>query len=498
MSPCSGINRRTFLISLGASGLAAACGGGSGDGSSNRNGSGSSGSGSGGAPSPASSPNPASSPSGPSGSTAKVPLTIDATKTDLPANTPVYAYIVGEVKSTSGVVTQYRLDATGTPHMMSAADNTNAAGTFPGSNQIAQADAAFLQGNYTQTWADYSIPVSLTAPTIIDLGNLTPGTLPGLGTGTAAFSGRVYISVGVPRLPFSPIDSANYTAPVPWAFPGMYTLFDWIEFSYDSNSAFNGNTTQVDQFGFPLYLNGTPGGTQQGVFNRSRPAIFTAIAGLGSDFDQTVSNQASSAYPAGITALRAVSPKTVCSPGTYSGPLLQYFDTTIEAWYSTWQTTPLVTQDLATGAYSGIVESGVLNFYPGAYASLADLRASGQFSLFSVGTNATPGIPSFDVWQCANSLASGTDAEKNVQKMMAAAFNRGVMSSSLDDATCQNVVATFYPTGTTSNPWAQLFHELSTTALAYGFPYDDVCDQNPSIGLTNTQSITITIGKFFS
>ncbi|WP_233224434.1 beta-1,3-glucanase family protein [Thiomonas sp. X19] len=85
-----------------------------------------------------------------------------------------------------------------------------------------------------------------------------------------------------------------------------------------------------------------------------------------------------------------------------------------------------------------------------------------------------------------------------MQKMIAAAFNRGAMSNSLDDATCQNASGTFYNSGQVFNPWAQFFHQVSSNSLAYAFPYDDVCNQNPSIGLTATQSVAVTLGKFFS
>ena len=481
------MNRRTFLLGLGASGLVTACGGGSGS---------SSGSGSSAAPAP----NPATpTPSAPNPSnTARIPLTIDATQTDLPAGTAVYAYIVGEVNA-NGVITQYRIDASGTPHAMSTADNTNAALTFPGSSTLAAADAAVIATNYPLAWADYSIPVSLTSKTVIDLANINATALPGLGTGTAAFSGRIYLSVGAPRLPFTPLSGSQYTAPVPNAFPGMLTLFDWIEFSYDASGNFNGNTTQVDQFGFPLLLDGAPGGVLQGQFKLSRPAVLNAVAALGTAFDQSVPITAPSAYPAGIAALRVLSPKTITSQNGYSGPLLSYFNNTITSWYSNWQTTPLVTTDQSTGSYTGIVTGGALTFYQGAYATLAELQAANLPVAFTVGSGSSPGIPSYDVWQCANSLAMGSAAALNVQKMIAAAFNRGVMNYALDDVTCQNAAGTFYPAGGIYNSWAALFHQqVSSNGLAYGFPYDDVCNQNPSISLSATQSVTVTLGKFFS
>ncbi|OIQ87344.1 hypothetical protein GALL_308010 [mine drainage metagenome] len=184
----NGLNRRTFILGVGASSILAACGGGGGS-------------------TVGSSPVPICGSSG-SSATALVPLIIDATQTDLPCGTPVYAYIVGEVQTSAGNM-QYRLDASGMPYPMSTVDNSLAAGTFPGSAGLSGNDAATLAANYPQNWADYSIPVSLTTKTVIDLANLNTSTLPGLGTGTAAFSGRIYISVGVPKLPFTVLSSTQ-------------------------------------------------------------------------------------------------------------------------------------------------------------------------------------------------------------------------------------------------------------------------------------------------
>jgi hypothetical protein len=493
------ISRRTFILGLSASGLLAACGGGSG--SNQASSSAAAGSGSGAATSGTSTGTSTTGNGTGTGaqSTAKTPLTFDLTQTDLPAGTAVYAYVIGEVSLPSGN-TQYWIDSTGTPHVMSDADNTMAANTFPGSSALPVGEAAVLAQTYPTKWADYSIPLTVGSSFALDLSKLNATTLPGLGTGTAAFSGRIYLSVGVPKLPFTPLSSSQYTAPVTVGGPGAFTLFDWIEFSFDSNGNFNGNTTQVDQFGFPLLLNGTPGGTLQGQYKSSRPAILDAVSKLPAAFYVPQSVAAPSAFPSGMAVggsvtLRTLSPKSISAQAGYTGSLLTYFDQTNENWYQTWTTTPLSTTDLSTGTYTGLVQPGIgLTFYSGTTAS--------GTAAFTVGGAGTPGISSLDVWQCANALATGSDAAKNVQKMIAAAFNRGVISNSLADATCKNDAATFYQIANAKplvfNPWAQLFHQLSTNSLAYAFPYDDVCDQNPSIGLTATQSVNIALGKFFS
>jgi hypothetical protein len=468
-----GLSRRTFLLSVGASSMLAACGGGSGTASTSA------------LPSAAGSC---------SANTARIPLTIDATLTDLPAGTPVYVYVIGEIKTSGGVVTQYYLDANGVPHVMSAADNSQparsyasqlgASGTIGTSSYIDYA----LQ-NYPTTWADYSIPVTIGCKTVLDLSNINAQSMPGIGTGTAAFSGRIYISVGVPKLPFTPQSSSQYTAPVTIDGPGEYTLFDWIEFSYDSAGNFNGNTTQVDQFGFPLQLNGTPGGTLQGQYTMKRSDILAAVTALGTAFDVPVAvppTATAGTYPAGISTLRALSPKSITGQNNYSGALSTYFDKSVQGWYSGWANPNSVTvTDLASGTFTGSVQSGTLTF-----------NQSGTPSFSVAGSS---GIPSMDIWQCANSLATGSAAQKNVQKILAAAFNRGNVSNTMTDVSCSG--GPFYSAVSpvqTFNPWAQLFHQVSANGLAYAFPYDDVCNQNPSIGLTGTTSVTIALGKFFS
>src|SRR6185312_13714473 len=108
----------------------------------------------------------------------------------------------------------------------------------PGSNQLSASAASAIAQNYPSAWADYSIQVSQTAPSQISLAKINTSNIPGLGTGTSAFSGRIYVSVGIPKLPFT-VTSGGFTAPIFTAPPGYLTLFDWIEFSYDSLGNFN-------------------------------------------------------------------------------------------------------------------------------------------------------------------------------------------------------------------------------------------------------------------
>lgn len=483
-------NRRSFLAGLAASGALVACGRNNVPGT------------------PSTTPQPTSGPTtGPTATPAPTPattpssyvhkLTVDASQTTLPAGVPVYMYVIGLVK-TAGAQTFYRLEADGTPHVMATTDSTNPYQSLPGSSL----PTSVLFENYPTQWADYSIELSRTEPTSIEMAKLL--TIPGLGTGTSAFSGRIYISIGELKLPFTPT-SSGYIAPVTYPGPGYLSLYDWIEFSFDSDANFNGNTTQVDQFGFPLTLNGTPGGSLQGVLNSSRSAILGDLAALGEPFSDplfqvAVPAAAASAYPPGVSVIRAISPKTATGSSNvlkYDGALATYYDSAISNWYSAWETTPLVTHDTSTGYYTGYVptsgdDAGSLAFYAGQFASVSAIETSGASADFVI-----PVPTSEHVFNCDGPLATGSAEAKNAQKMLAAALNRGVVSNSLDDATCAAGSGSFYASATQpSNQWSQKFHAYSQNGLAYGFPYDDVCNQNPSIGLTDATTVTIVVGNF--
>ncbi|WP_323012471.1 beta-1,3-glucanase family protein [Castellaniella sp.] len=436
------------------------------------------------------------------------PLCIDLTQSDLPTNTPIYAYIVGLVQVDADHQYQYWLDPKdGLPKKMAVTDNQQKARTFPDSDQLSTADQAIIANNYPMDWADFSIPLSMGCQNYIDLGTISPNNIPGLGTGISAFSGRIYFSIGVPRLPFVVLENSNpnaaepitYSAPSVSGYPGMATLFDWIEFSYDTDRLFYGNTTQVDQYGFSLILDGAPGGATQGKQLFSRAEIFNKVKTLPSNFSHFIKVQAPSAFPAalsdkdGFVMLRALSPViyTDLEQALQEGTINDYFDAEVLTWYKRWETQPLLTYEPSSGYYCGRVESGVLTFYQGE-------TPTGTPAFKITSANGPDGrISSHDIWACAGGLASGDSNAKNTQKSIAAAFQRGVMSYTLNTDTCVNEASRFYQAAP-YNPWAKLFHEISDNGLSYAFPYDDLCDQSTTMVLRSAQNVTITLPRFFS
>ncbi len=388
---------------------------------------------------------------------------------------------------------------------MSTSDNTIPAGTFPNSNLLAPADATIMATNYPDAWADYSIPLSLTTPTVINVSGINTANLPGLGIGTNAYSGRVYISLGPAKLPFT-VQAANADGPNPFSGPsqdanavGALCLYDWFEFSITGSGVLNGNPTQVDQYALPLIVTATPGaGSEQGKLNLSRTALMNNISGFPAPLNEplTLPVTAPSAYPTGTNYLRALSPDHISGLGGGSSQFQTYFDAVIAEWFTNWSTQPIVVTDTATGAYSGMNVGGSLIFIPGSYATQTEWNAANGTTPVSSQIN-FGAITTANIWQCKGSLASGGTAQQNIGKQILAAFNRGVMSYALDDSSCPAATA-FYPSGVPSNLWAQSFHIWNTNQLAYGFAYDDVCSQNPTLQTSGAlQTLNITLGAIF-
>jgi hypothetical protein len=444
-------------------------------------------------------------------------LTIDLSQANLPAGTPAYAYIVGgyitaPTPSTSPIV-NFLLDASGGIQKMSTDDNKVPAKTvntryFPGFEKLTPADITTLEANYPDAWADYSIPLSLTTPNVIDLSQINSTNLPGLGIGTNAFSARIYISIGIPKLPFTVL-GANTDGPNPFSGPsqdlnavGALCLYDWFEFSITgpgpSTAAgiLNGNSTQVDQYGLPLTNVATPGGSPQGALNVTRSALMNDINAFPAPLNGilTLPVTAPSAYPAGTNFLRALSPDHISGLGGGGSQFQAYFDSVISQWYTNWSTQPIVVTDTGTGTYSGMVVGGSLIFIQGKYTTQSDWNTAYAKNPPQINFGA---ITTANVWQCNGSMAQGSAAQQNIGKQILAAFNRGVVSYALDDGHCP-AASTFYPAGVPSNKWAYSFHQWNTNKLAYGFAYDDVCNQNPSQQTSGPlQSLNITLGAMF-
>ncbi|GGO91964.1 glycoside hydrolase family 64 protein [Wenjunlia tyrosinilytica] len=278
--------------------------------------------------------------------------------------------------------------------------------------------------------------------------------------------GRIYISLGSPMyIPVSP-DDQGWGGPDlrNSADPNSDVYYDWYEYTYiHGQVAFGGNTTQVDQFGFPMTsrLQQTSSG-------------YDSTAGITLSRAQVMSQYAASvgaAFKPLQNTYRIVAPRSsnlFLAGGSQANHLQSYIDQTW-SYYTTHQFTLTRLGETFTGRVSG----NALTFTK---------NGAGPFTL------AKPTSP--DVVACAGALASGSDTEKQLGAEFCAAFNRGVAQN-----TANWYTPSAYYTSTPKNDYAGFFHTIGIDKRAYGFPYDDINDQSSVQILNNANPPTaLTLG----
>ncbi|WP_200953063.1 MULTISPECIES: beta-1,3-glucanase family protein [unclassified Rhizobacter] len=282
-------------------------------------------------------------------------------------------------------------------------------------------------------------------------------------------SGRMFISLGSPmfikintagdgRLGFAGPDLNNPTD------PNQDVNFEWIEFTVD-NSGYHGNTTRVDQFGFPLKtrLLGKDGYDRTLGENASRAQIFA-------DFE---------ALPQGEFRALVQRPYRIVAPakGQFGTGRAQgnYFASYVDQVWSRYAGTDLVFSAEA-GTFRGRVIGNDFVFS----------KDGGPQNLYIRGKPTTQGI-----LEASGNLASGNSQELVVQAQIAAAFNRHLLIS-VDPSQWSNSAA-YYPAGP-ANYYAKFWHDHSIDGLAYGFAYDDVRSKSTLLEHPTPRGMIVTIG----
>jgi hypothetical protein len=281
---------------------------------------------------------------------------------------------------------------------------------------------------------------------------------------------RIYISVGSPMYIAVSPDDQGWAGPdlSNPADPNIDVYFDWHEFTYQFGvTAFGGNTTQVDMFGFPVTarLQQTAIGYDQTV------GITLTRAQVMSQYAAT----AGSAFQSLAGTYRIVAPRSsaLFQPGGAQANYLQSYINQTWAYYTANQFTLTRLNQTFTGRVSG----NTLTFTK---------DGTGPFVLNKPTTA--------DVMACSGALASAgmSTTALELGAEFCAAFNRGV---ALNTAEWYNPAA--YYTGAIKNDYAGFFHTISLNHLAYGFAYDDINDQSSVQILPNANppsSLTIGVG----
>ena len=281
------------------------------------------------------------------------------------------------------------------------------------------------------------------------------------------YGARIFLSVGSPMflevlgvpggVGFAGPDINNP------ADPNQDVVFDFGEFTYN-NIGFFGNTTRVDQFGFPtrLRLVSNDGFDRTLGENVSRAQIFNDFANLPqAEFRSLVRRP-----------YRIVAPKA----GEFAAGRSQagYFNPYINQIWDTYRGRDLVLTNQA-GTFRGRVQGD--NFVFARDGGPAGLIVSKPSSI--------------EVFEASGAFARGNDLEKVVQAQLAAAINRHVVidvdpSRWADDTTYyRNAPANFY---------AKFWHDRSLDGKAYGFAYDDVFEHSTLLQNPNPRQVDMIVG----
>ncbi|HEY9027859.1 MAG TPA: beta-1,3-glucanase family protein [Burkholderiaceae bacterium] len=292
-------------------------------------------------------------------------------------------------------------------------------------------------------------------------------------------SARLYLSVGSPM--YIQVNSdvnghLGYTGPniENPNDPNIDVTFDFAEMAIVPDSGFFGNTTRVDQFGFPvkLRLQGL-GGYDQTVGETETRAALTAA------FQSNVPAEFKGLGQAPYSPYRIIAP----AHGTFGvgKPNGHYLDAYIA---SVWQyyTTNTLTFTDQQGTFSGHVVNGAFVFSDGLGTYTIARAPTTQEALLGNGvlndpTGQTPGTP-------------GWDKQLQIQAQMCAAINRHIVQ----DPAHWTTPSFFYPAGQASNWYAKFWHDHGLNALAYGFSYDDVGGFSSSLHTPAPTTATVTVG----
>ena len=339
-------------------------------------------------------------------------------------------------------------DATGTPHLLDP-------------------QAAEAPGHLTKNGINYANM----AFTLAEAGSLR---LP-----PEQNSGRVYFSQGEPL--YIQINTDPQGNVIGYAGPNLEnhndpnfeTVFDWFELAYIHDQiGFNGNTTQVDQFGLPFQFNVRQGGLGFPTLGlkaaSTKDFIFDHfIATLPEEFHGLAE------YDANKEPKRILAPQHVIDPHDplYIPKLKDWLQHPIEEFWTKYATEEFRSDLGSLSAVGNIVDDNFVYTVNGGSQKYTMAKPTTKDVFAGNGVFNPPG---------------GAGEELAFLAQLDAGFNRGIATSPEN----WDTVEAYYPPGTRYNDYAAFWHPLSLENKAYGFPYDDVNSQQPTISIPNRQAPT--------
>ena len=254
--------------------------------------------------------------------------------------------------------------------------------------------------------------------------------------------------------------------------PNIDVTFDFMEMAIVPDTGFYGNTTRVDQFGFPvkLRLQGLGGFDQTVGETATRASLFSAWA---------------SAVPAQFQSLAQApySPYRIIAPAhaTFNAGQANanYLDSYIQGLWTKYASQTLTFTD-QQGTFTGHVVGGKFQFTDGQGTYTIQRAPTTAEALLGSGvlndaTGQTPGT-------------AGYDKQLQIQAQLCAAINRHIV----EDPAHWYTPSFFY--ATPSNSYSKFWHDHSLNGLSYGFAYDDVGGFSSSLHTAAPTIATVTVG----
>lgn len=366
--------------------------------------------------------------------------------------------------------------------------------------------------------------------------------LPTLPSGIS--SAAIVMTVGtiVPRITVA----SNFTLPRPApSNPALVNAttnpyYDFIEFTLDGNHTLFINTTQVDQFGFPMTLSaspapaGAPVGVTPGI---SRDAIFqTFVTFLNQETDSGARN-----YLPLLQTASTGSPYRIIAPGQYlampgksTDPLASYFDSALQSFFTSPPPLTLISNGISfsgrTSTHNPVAAGDFINGAPDTNPAdnhdfnVIDFVGSGALAGQHFFVYSPIGAPS---WVHTGSVGEQVFANNGVFADNGVRFN-GLQSSVLGDLENQVVSALTrgianlpkptqyantsafwtdpaqaFPAGQKENLYAKFLHTgamngtpIFISGRVYAFPYSDQGNQAAFFAVPNPTSVSVTLGPW--
>jgi hypothetical protein len=282
---------------------------------------------------------------------------------------------------------------------------------------------------------------------------------------------------------------SGYTSPNPLnaTDPNQGILYEIIELT-NNQYGFFGNPSRVDSYKYPMGLElfGTNGYQKRvGELKKHEDIIAAFKANVPSEFQGCVNNSTGE-----ITAPSKTPAFADGTGGTTAGPQANYLKPYIDAIWNKYKNEDLIFYAGDAGVFKGRVIG-------------EQLEMVGQSGGFVGRTGRVQNRPSTQEalegkGVLDRRLVDG-DLDLVIQAQLTAAINRHVVNTTTANPGQQNWynASQFYQTNPT-NHYSKFWHlpGISVDNLAYGFAYDDVADQSPSLHTTQPTKVIASFGGY--